>query len=167
MSELDDLENRFASLENACHALSTNVMALTDTLVIVADLQREQREQTLRQEKTDREIAAAKKMAAARYARTRTVTRWIALGMSVLIPVVSVIVYASLLVYVNELLRSQNKDRFANCTTRNLATAESIRREELLGKLDDNPAVRQVHLSSAIELKKSQLDCSQYLEDVK
>lgn len=165
MSELQELEARFATLETACLNLSTNVTALTDTLIIVADLQRQQREQAQRQEKTERELAAAQAISAARYLRTRTVTRWVALAMSVLIPVVSIIVYGSLLVYVKDLLHSQNKDRYANCLTRNKATTESIRREELLGRVDKDPEVRKVHLDSAEELAKSQLDCSQYKED--
>lgn len=165
MSELDELQGRFASLETACRDLSGDVHALTETLIVVVDLQREQREQALRQERTEKEIATAKEVAAARYARTRAATRWITVGLSVLIPLASVVVYASLLVYVNELLDTQNKDRYANCTTRNLATEANITREELLGRIEKTEGLRRAHADSAAALKRSQLDCSQYLDE--
>jgi hypothetical protein len=167
MSDLEELQTRFESLEVACLSLTDTVLALNETLIVVADLQREQREQARRQEKTEQEIVAARETSAARYARTRTATRWIALGMSVLIPVVSVIVYVSLLVYVQDLLRASNKDRFANCQLRNGSTVAGIRREMALADLEKDPAKKQVHLDSAAELTKTQIDCSVYKDDAK
>jgi uncharacterized membrane protein len=166
MSDLEELQSRFESLEVACLSLTTTVHALNETLIIVADLQRGQREQALRQEKTEVALATARDVAAARYARTRTVTRWIALGMSVLIPIVSVIVYVSLLVYVQDLLRSSNKDRYANCQLRNGTTEALVRREEALGRLEEDLARKAVHISTASELEQTKIDCSVYKDDV-
>lgn len=160
--EREDLESRFASLEDASRNLSGDVTALNQTLLVVADLQRKQREQALRQEQTERELASAKKISEDRDARTRTATKLISVSLGILIPVVSVLVYLSLLLHVNDLLSQQTSDRYASCLTRNQATMENQRREKALGQLEDHPELKALHLNSAAELGRAIVDCEKY-----
>lgn len=162
MNERDDLESRFASLEDATRSLSGDVTALNSTLQIVAELQRKQREQALAQEQIAHDIETAKAASAARDARTRTATKMVGVSLGILIPVVSALVYLSLLLHVNDLLSQQSADRYAGCVTRNQATMENQRREQALGELEKNPDAKVLHLNSAKELGRALVDCEKY-----
>jgi cell division protein ZapA (FtsZ GTPase activity inhibitor) len=158
----EDLDARFAGLEAASRGLSADVTALNSTLLVVADLQRKQREQAARQQKTEQEIAAARQMNAERDARTRTATRAFATALAILIPLISILVYWSLIVHVNELLSTQSADRFTGCQVRNDATRENATRENALGQLESDPKLKALHLDSAAQLNRSLVNCDKY-----
>lgn len=158
----NDIEERFASLDEASRSLSIDVAALNDTLRTVAALQVEQRAQRDRQAETDRKVAQTQHESSERDRRTRRALFSVGLGLAILLPLVSALVYASLLVHVNDLLAQQNAARFENCKTRNMATLENAKREEILGRLEDNLQLKQIHLNSATDLRKGLVDCNRY-----
>jgi hypothetical protein len=160
-------EERFASLEEASRALSADVSALNLTLQVVAQLQTEQREQATRQAKTEESVKTAKVESELRDARTRQVVNMVALTLAVLLPLVSILVYWSLLNHVNSLIAQQQADRFASCTVRNAATLENVRRETELGKIEPNDTVRAIHVQSAQILQKGVIDCNRYKVNTK
>lgn len=156
------LEERLASLEDASRLLSTEVTSLNSTLIIVADLQKQQRAQAERQTKTEAAIVATRQAAVERDRRTRNAVRAIVIGLSLILPIVAILVYASLVQHVNELLSNQKQDRYNSCLVRNSATAENVRRESVLAELEPNKDIKLVHQQSALILQKGLVNCSPY-----
>lgn len=157
-------EERFASLEDASRALSADVSALNLTLQVVAQLQIEQREQAARQAKTEEAIKAAKVESEMRDTRTRKVVNTVALTLAVLLPLVSILVYWSLIQHVNQLLQAQQTGLYSSCTVRNEATMANVLREKELAKTEPLPAIAKIHQDSAVALSKSVVDCTRYLK---
>ncbi len=160
---VNQFEDRFASLEEASRLLSRDVSALNTTLMVVADLQRAQAEQEERQRKTEQAIDSAKTASAARDARTRRSLATLALGLAILLPVASILMYLALIGRVNQMLIDQRKGFFTSCQTRNIASRQNAEREVILARLEKDPQIARVHTDSAAALRMSLIDCSQYL----
>lgn len=160
-------EARFASLEEASRNLSTDVIALNATLLVVAELQTEQREQGRRQEKAEQQIRMTRQLAEQREARTRSVLRLGGIVAGVLLPVVSILVYVSLIGHVNELLAQQRSAQYTNCGIRNQVPLLNAQREFLLAGLEKDPRLKAVHQESARQLTNSVVDCRKYLPKAK
>lgn len=156
-------EERFASLEESNRALAADVRTLTSTLRVVNDLQKEQAEQRTRQDEADRKLISAKTEADERDARTRKIVGGVSLALAIVLPLVSMLVYFSLIQHVNELLQSQQMSFFKSCSIRNQATRDNIARELALADADKDKDVKQIHTASAQALSKSIVDCNQYL----
>lgn len=159
----NDFENRFASLEQASKALSVDVQTMTAMLRVVGDLQKEQAEQRRRQDEADRALLEAKAATDAREARTRRTFGGVALTLSVILPLVSIMVYWSLIQHVDDLLAAQKASFYNSCQTRNEATRANAKREALLAEADKDKAVEQIHRDSVVALNKAIVDCSVYL----
>ncbi len=160
--ERDDFETRFASLEAASRSLSLDVRTLNETLQVVGALQKEQAETRRRQDEADRNLAIAKSEADARESRTRRTFGGVSLALAILLPVVSMVVYYSLIQHVDDLLAAQRANSFMSCTIRNEAAKANIQRELTLADLEDRAALKTVHRDSAQALRASLVDCSQF-----
>lgn len=155
-------DERFASLEQASRSLSLDVQGLNKTLIIVAELQKEQQVQRRRQDEADALIIATKTEHDEREHRLRRTFGGVSLALTVLLPLASIIVYWVLIDHVSDLLDNQKKGFFNSCTVRNQATRDNITRETALSAADPNPATRKIHNESAEALRKSIVDCSVY-----
>jgi hypothetical protein len=156
------LERRFATLEEASRNLSLDVQALTETLKVVSQLQVEQREQRRKQTELDEAIVQARRDAQERNARTRK-TFLLGIGaLAVILPLVSVLVYWSLLANVNQLLREQRATSYASCQTRNQSTADQAAREQALADAEKDQTLRVVHSRSAEQLRSGTVNCSKF-----
>jgi hypothetical protein len=161
MSE-DTSDQRFAGLENASRNLSADVTALNNTLQVVAELQRQQRDQAAKQAATDTEISKQKKASLERDRRQRNALRSTATAAILLLAAASFLVYFTMLNHVNGLLEQQKQDRYSGCLTRNEGTEENIRRELVLSRIDDTAAKRELHAQSAKMLGTALVDCNKY-----
>jgi hypothetical protein len=157
-----EMRESFDALKEASDTLNLNVEALNHTLQAVNALQVEQARQKKVQEKAEQDLEAARIESEQRDARTRRTFTFVGLSLAVLLPLVSLLVYAALLNHVNDLLDQQQASRYSNCIARNQATTENIRRELELAKIGDDPKVMAIHRQSAEELAKGQVDCSTY-----
>lgn len=159
MSISPDDDARFASLEASSDSLAGDVKALTQVLTVVADLQSEQQAQARRNEETRKFIEKQQHENERRIERARSSSKLIGLAFAVLLPIVSILVYATLLQHVNNLLDEQAKNRLVSCGIRNEATLSNIRREQTLADLEKDPAVKHAHENSVEELKRSLVNC--------
>ncbi len=159
----NDFEGRFASLEQASKALSLDVQTMTAMLRVVGDLQKEQAEQRRRQDEADRALLESQAATEARETRTRRTFGGVALTLSVILPLVSIMVYWSLIQHVDNLLAAQKASFYTSCMTRNEATRANARREALLAEADKDAAVEKIHRDSVDALNAAIVDCSAYL----
>lgn len=159
--ESASFEQRFASLDAASRTLSGDVAALNDTLQVVTALQKEQAEQKLRQAAVENQVTETIKRTKARDRRNRNAIFGVAIGLAVLLPIVSILVYASLITHVNLLLTQQDVQRYQNCLGRNAATMENSDRERKLGDIETNAALKEIHLDSSRTLKATVRACVQ------
>lgn len=162
MSDETPAEQRFAGLENASRVLSADVTALTNTLQVVADLQRQQRDHAAKQAATETEVRKQKDLSLERDRRQRNALRATATMAIIMLAAASFLVYFTMLRHVNGLLDQQKQDRYTGCLTRNEGTKENIRREEVLARIDDTAAKRELHSQSAQMLGKALIDCNKY-----
>lgn len=156
------IETRFKDLEDSNARLAADVRALTSMLQVVNDLQIEQRAAQRRADATEKKVQAVESAANERIARTRQAVNIAAATLAVLLPVVSIIVYISLINHVNDLIDVQNRNAYTNCNIRNRGTMENADREGALAKLEDNPALKKIHTDSSVKLRGSLTDCSKY-----
>jgi hypothetical protein len=159
-----EMRESFDSLKEASDNLALNVEALNHTLQAVNALQIEQARQKEVQEQAEKDLETARIESEQRDARTRRTFTFVGLALAILLPLVSIIVYAALLKNVNDLLDDQKSGFYNTCLTRNQATVENIRREQQLAKFEDNAQLKAIHLQSAEELAKGKIDCSDYLK---
>lgn len=153
------IEERFASLEASNESLIGHVQALTKALEVVADLQTQQQALAARNEETRNFLEKRQAEAELRIDRARRSASLIGFGFAILLPLVSILVYATLIQHVNELLAQQAKSRLISCSIRNEGTMSNIRREQTLADLEKDPAVKHAHENSVIELRRSLVDC--------
>lgn len=159
MTMMPEDEDRFASLEASNDLLTGHVKALTDAISIVNELQSEQQAMARRNEETRKMIEKRQAETEARIERNRVSSRLVGFAFAILLPVVSILVYATLLQHVNNLLEQQAKNRLTSCGIRNEGTLSNIRREQTLADLEQDPAVKHAHENSVAELKKSLVNC--------
>lgn len=160
-------ESRFGSLEESNRSLASDVRALTSTLKIVNDLQIEQREMARRNTERDHRVDSVEKDAAAKIARTRTALNLVGITLTVLLPLVSLVVYLSLIAHVNDLLNQQGRDRLAACLQRNSGTAAEVRREQQLADLQPaGSPERGIHQQSAQAIARTAINCQQIYKPV-
>ncbi len=153
-------ESRFATLEESNRMLAADVRALTAALQVINQLQREQREAAERARRTDARVGEVEKEARLRAARTQRVVGFGTLTLAVLLPLVSLIVYASLIGHVNDLLNQQAEDRLAACKQRNIGTQVNVDRERELGLLEPAGSQRRaIHLESSKKLAATAINC--------
>jgi hypothetical protein len=157
-----EFESRFKSLEDASRALSSDVSALNETLIVVGELGRRQREQAEKIAAAEDQVISAKRIADARDARTRRVVNMVAVTLGVLLPVVSILVYLALIQHVNELLTEQYRTSYTSCTLRNQVNLDNAEREGKLASIEKDPEVARIHSSSAEQLRASLVDCSRF-----
>lgn len=158
-----NLEQRFASLEEASRGLSLDVQTLNDALRTVAQLTVEQAAQKRRQDDADQALIDAKTQADARENRNRRTFGGLALGLAVILPLASILVYAALISHVNDLLSAQQSGFFNSCSLRNQATRDNVSRENALADANTDPVIVRIHRSSAENLSRSIVNCSVYL----
>lgn len=151
---------RFLSLEQSNRSLAADVRALTSTLTVVNELQERQRQTMKKQAEIDRSITQNERHAKEREKRSLRVVLGVGLALAVLLPLVSLIVYAGLLRHVNELLDQQQAVAYQSCIARNEGASNSADREATLARLEADPQVKALHANSAAALRKSLLDCN-------
>lgn len=156
-------EQRFASLEESNRLLAADVRTLTATLQVVNDLQLEQAKQRRITDETAAKVAVVEIDTQERIKRTRRASLSIAFGLAILLPLVSTLVYLSLLQHVNDLLQAQKRSSYQSCLIRNQATEENASREEALARLDPAKVTRDLHAESARKLRGSMIDCNRYM----
>lgn len=163
----DDFDARFSSLEASNRLLAQDVRALTATIQIVSDLQIEQRKINERNAETERKVATVAKETDEKIAHNRQRATRTAVILAILLPIVSIVVYALLIDHVNELLNQQAHDRKAACLTRNAGTLADARREESLAAIEVNPTAKAIHEKSAAEIRGNVINCAKLYANVK
>jgi hypothetical protein len=156
---MSTLEERFASLEESTRSLSADVRSLVVALQAIKEIEARQREIATRTAATETKLSKAEVAAKEREKRTRKAVGMTGLAMAVLLPAVSILVYWSLISHVNDLLDQGRKDRLASCQTRNGGTQSNLDREQILARLEKDPAARKAHADSAEQLSHSLVDC--------
>lgn len=164
MSDELTMEERFASLEAATRSLSGDVQALTSIMGVVSELQVKQQEQQKRVAETEAKVEAARKDTYERMTRVNRVIAYMAVAFAVLVPTVTVLVYASLISHVNDMIAENNKTAYASCIMRNKATELNADREDALAAVENDPETAIIHTRSAEQLRRSFSDCSLWLE---
>lgn len=159
-----EMRESFIKLGASNEALTARVADLTDTLKIVHAMQVRQTEMKEKQELVEAEVIAHKHESEERDRRTRRIFTFAGVALAVILPLVSILVYAALLNHVNDLLDQQKDGFYKTCLTRNQATNDNIRRESLLAKYETNPDIKAIHTDSAQQLTKSIIDCRIYLK---
>lgn len=157
-------DERFASLEDSNRALAANVLALTQSLRVLSDIQTQIRDQKQRQDEADKALVLAKDEADARDARTRQVTKVGGFSLAIVLSLVAILVYGALINHVSDLLADQRAQFYKSCLTRNAATMSNVVRELALAAADKDKDVKAIHERSARELSspQSQPDCNRY-----
>lgn len=155
-------EERFASLEEASRALSADVVSLNKTLTVVNELQVSQREQAAKIAAAEANAVTIQKATEEREARTKRVFNAMWLSLGILLPIVSIAVYASLIMHVNALLTEQYANSYKSCMVRNQGTLDNADREGQLAHADKDPDVIRIHAESEAKLRKGIVDCSRY-----
>lgn len=159
------MRESFAILTETSRELVEHVQALTETLKVVNGLQQDMMHQRERQDSIDKEIALNRAASEDRDTRTRRTLTFAGVCMGILLPLVSILIYAALINHVNDLLDGQKKGFYTTCLTRNQATQDNITREKALADADKDAQVEAIHNESAQDLAKSIVDCTKYLKD--
>ena len=159
-------DQQLRELDDSNRMLAADVKALADTISTVNALQIEQRRQQRENEETARRVTQVEKEADARIRRTRQTINLTTGALAVLLPLVSILVYLSLLNQVQGLLDQQARDRVTSCKQRNIGTQANIDRERKLASYTTDPRTAAAHTESANQLEKSIIDCDQYLKQV-
>ncbi len=147
-------------LDEGSRMLRDDVKGLTDTLHLLQDVQDKQRLAELENIKTRAKVTEIQRETQERGNRLRRSIGMVGLALAILLPLVSTLVYISLIEHVDNLLSQQRTDRIAACQARNAGTQGNIAREEQLAILDENPAVQKAHRDSVIALRGSLLNCN-------
>ncbi len=150
---------QFRILDEGNRMLAGDVRGLTESLALLQQLQENQRETDRRAREAQANVNRVERESTERNARVRRSFTLATGAMAILLPLVSILVYASLIQHVDNLLSQQRRDRIASCQARNAGTLGNIAREEILAELDENPAVQKAHRDSVVALRASLIDC--------
>lgn len=162
--EADRFETRFAGLEAASRLLSADVQALTSSLMVVAELQRQQREQAIKQAEIEATVALQKEQVDEREVRTRKAFKNLGLALAIILPLISIGVYLSLLNHVNNMIDNNNKQAYASCSARNASQLQNAARERSLASYETNVHIKDIHLKSAYSQEHTLSNCSRWLK---
>jgi hypothetical protein len=150
---------RLESNEAETRRLSQSVQGLASAISDTAELRRQQ---LATERKVDSAATLAEETKAEAIARTSRLWRAViglAVGATLLMLVINVLMFAGLTNYIVDLLEQQRADRIASCEKRNEATLSNIRREEGLAAAESVPELAAIHRESARELRGVIVDC--------
>lgn len=140
----NSLEERFSGLEASNRDLTDEIRKLSEALINVHELTKKH------------QILDAKSDRIRRNVRATT------LAFAIVLPLLTLGLYATLVDHVDDLFDDFNATRYQGCVDRNAATIENARRERALADAEDNAAIRAIHQQSAKTLDGTLVDCSVY-----